>query len=431
MYLKKPAHVPKILNSMEEIKRDFYLNQLIAGKQNGLIKIVTGIRRCGKSYILFKMFRKHLIDKGVNSDHILSIAFDDVLNEEYCNPKTLLLYIKSQIKDASIYYVLLDEVQMVENFEGALNSLLHIENVDVYVTGSNSKFLSSDIATEFRGRGDEIRIYPLSFSEYLSAYNGDKYDAWRDYVTYGGLPLILSLETNQQKINYLKNLYSTLYLKDLIDRNGIKKPTEFDTLVKVMASSIGSPCNPNKLSNTFKSEEKTVLSSFTIDSYLRMMQDAFLLEKACRYDIKGKKYIGTLSKYYFVDMGLRNSLLDFRQIEETHLMENVIYNELRSRGYLVDVGLVDIRTRTEAHGMIRKQFEVDFVVNSGSKRYYIQSALALPSEEKLNQESASLKLISDNFQKIIIVKDNIISHHNDDGILFVNLFDFLLNKFQL
>lgn len=283
--------MPKILNSMKEIKRDFYLNQLIAGKQNGLIKIVTGIRRCGKSYILFKMFRKHLIDKGVNPDHILSIAFDDVLNEEYCNPKTLLLYIKSQIKDASIYYVLLDEVQMVENFEGALNSLLHIENVDVYVTGSNSKFLSSDIATEFRGRGDEIRIYPLSFSEYLSAYNGDKYDAWRDYVTYGGLPLILSLETNQQKINYLKNLYSTLYLKDLIDRNGIKKPTEFDTLVKVMASSIGSPCNPNKLCNTFKSEEKTVLSSFTIDSYLRMMQDAFLLEKLVGMISKGKNIL--------------------------------------------------------------------------------------------------------------------------------------------
>ena len=414
-----------------EIKRDRYLNTLISKEHNGLIKVITGMRRCGKSYLLFTLFKEHLLSEGVAEDHIIEIAFDAFENRKYRDPDVLYPYLKEQIKDDAMYYVLLDEIQLLGEFESILNSLIRMKNVDVYVTGSNSKFLSSDIATEFRGRGDEIRIYPLSFSEYLSAYNGDKYDAWRDYVTYGGLPLILSLETNQQKINYLKNLYSTLYLKDLIDRNGIKKPTEFDTLVKVMASSIGSPCNPNKLSNTFKSEEKTGLSSFTIDSYLRMMQDAFLLEKACRYDIKGKKYIGTLSKYYFVDMGLRNSLLDFRQIEETHLMENVIYNELRSRGYLVDVGLVDIRTRTEAHGMIRKQFEVDFVVNIGSKRYYIQSALALPSEEKINQESASLKLISDNFQKIIIVKDNIISHHNDDGILFVNLFDFLLNKFQL
>ena len=414
-----------------EIKRDAYLQQLIERKDNGMIKVITGIRRCGKSFLLFTIFKRYLLENGVDVDHIIEIALDGIENEELKDPKMCFKYIKDAVKDDGRYYLLLDEVQFMPRFEEVLNSLLRMNNIDVYVTGSNSKFLSSDIVTEFRGRGDEIRIYPLSFSEYLSAYNGDKYDAWRDYVTYGGLPLILSLETNQQKINYLKNLYSTLYLKDLIDRNGIKKPTEFDTLLKVMASSIGSPCNPNKLSNTFKSEEKTVLSSFTIDSYLRMMQDAFLLEKACRYDIKGKKYIGTLSKYYFVDMGLRNSLLDFRQIEETHLMENVIYNELRSRGYFVDVGLVDIRTRTEAHGMIRKQFEVDFVVNSGSKRYYIQSALALPSEEKINQESASLKLISDNFQKIIIVKDNIISHHNDDGILFVNLFDFLLNKFQL
>lgn len=413
---------------MKEIKRNSYLKQLISGKQNGLIKIVTGIRRCGKSYLLFKIFRNHLLEQGVTPDHIISLALDDILNEEYCDPKKLVLYIKENIKDSQIHYVLLDEVQMVDNFVGALNSLLHIDNVDVYVAGSNSKFLSSDIATEFRGRGDEIRIYPLSFSEFLSEYNGDKNDAWRDYITYGGLPLILSLESSQQKSNYLYNLYQTVYLKDLIDRNGIKKAVEFDALTKVMASSIGSPCNPNKLSNTFKSVSNTDLSSITIDNYLGFLQDAFLLEKASRYDIKGKKYIGTLSKYYFVDMGLRNCLLGFRQIEETHLMENVIYNELRSRGYLVDVGVVETRTRTENQGMLRKQLEIDFVVNNGSKRYYIQSALSLPNEEKIEQEMASLKNVSDSFQKIIIVKDNIVPHHNESGILFINLYDFLLNR---
>lgn len=413
---------------MKEIKRNSYLKQLISGKQNGLIKIVTGIRRCGKSYLLFKIFRNHLLEQGVTPDHIISLALDDILNEEYCDPKKLVLYIKENIKDSQIHYVLLDEVQMVDNFVGALNSLLHIDNVDVYVTGSNSKFLSSDIATEFRGRGDEIRIYPLSFSEFLSEYNGDKNDAWRDYITYGGLPLILSLESSQQKSNYLHNLYQTVYLKDLIDRNGIKKAVEFDALTKVMASSIGSPCNPNKLSNTFKSVSNTDLSSITIDNYLGFLQDAFLLEKASRYDIKGKKYIGTLSKYYFVDMGLRNCLLGFRQIEETHLMENVIYNELRSRGYLVDVGVVETRTRTENQGMLRKQLEIDFVVNNGSKRYYIQSALSLPNEEKIEQEMASLTNVSDSFQKIIIVKDNIVPHHNESGILFINLYDFLLNR---
>lgn len=413
---------------MKEIKRNSYLKQLISGKQNGLIKIVTGIRRCGKSYLLFKIFRNHLLEQGVTPDHIISLALDDILNEEYCDPKKLVLYIKENIKDSQIHYVLLDEVQMVDNFVGALNSLLHIDNVDVYVTGSNSKFLSSDIATEFRGRGDEIRIYPLSFSEFLSEYNGDKNDAWRDYITYGGLPLILSLESSQQKSNYLHNLYQTVYLKDLIDRNGIKKAVEFDALTKVMASSIGSPCNPNKLSNTFKSVSNTDLSSITIDNYLGFLQDAFLLEKASRYDIKGKKYIGTLSKYYFVDMGLRNCLLGFRQIEETHLMENVIYNELRSRGYLVNVGVVETRTRTENQGMLRKQLEIDFVVNNGSKRYYIQSALSLPNEEKIEQEMASLKNVSDSFQKIIIVKDNIVPHHNESGILFINLYDFLLNR---
>ncbi len=413
---------------MQEIKRDNYLKQLISNRQNGLIKIITGIRRCGKSYLLFKMFKRYLTDEGVSLDHIIAIAFDDILNEEYYDPKRLVSYIKSQIKDDNQYYLLLDEVQMIGNFTGALNSLLHIDNVDIYVTGSNSKFLSSDIATEFRGRGIEIRIFPLSFQEYYSVYEGDKYDAWRDYITYGGLPLILSLETSQQKISYLQSLYTTVYLKDLIERNGIKKVSEFNTLTKVMASSIGSPCNPNKLSNTFKSVENVELSSLTIDTYLGYLENAFLIEKASRYDIKGKRYIGTLSKYYFVDMGLRNSLLDFRQVEETHLMENVIYNELRNRGYLVDVGLVEVRTRTKEEGMKRKQLEVDFVVNKGSQRYYIQSALALPDQEKMKQEAASLNHIPDNFQKIIIVKDNIVAHHNEAGIMCMSLFDFLLKQ---
>lgn len=416
---------------MKEIKRDHYLKQLISNQQNGLIKIITGIRRCGKSYLLFKMFKRYLLNEGISQDHIITIALDDILNEEYYDPKRLVSYIKEKIKDDNLYYLLLDEVQMVNNFVGALNSLLHIDNVDIYVTGSNSKFLSSDVATEFRGRGIEIRVFPLSFSEYFSVYEGDKYDAWRDYITYGGLPLILSLETSQQKIAYLKTLYSTVYLKDLIERNNIKKGSEFDTLAKVIASSIGSPCNPNKLSNTFKSVENVELSSFTIDTYLDYLQNAFLIEKASRYDIKGKRYIGTLSKYYFVDTGLRNSLLDFRQVEETHLMENVIYNELRSRGYLVDVGLVEVRTRTKEEGMKRKQLEVDFVVNKGSKRYYIQSALALPDQEKMKQESASLNHISDNFQKIIIVKDNIVTYHNETGIMCISLFDFLLNHDSL
>lgn len=415
---------------MKQIRRDIYLNQLIEGMGNGLIKIVTGIRRCGKSYLLFTLFRNYLIMHGVNADHIIDIALDDVLNEEFLNPRALLLYIKERIKDGGTYYVLLDEVQMMDNFVGALNSLLRLPNVDVYVTGSNSRFLSSDIATEFRGRGDEIRIHPLSFAEYMSVYDGDRLDAWRDYIIFGGLPLVVGLDSNQKKMTYLKNLYSTVYLKDLIERNNVKKHSDFDSLTRIMASSIGSPCNPNRLSNTFKSVEHTELSTETIGQYLLFMQDAFLLEKSMRFDIKGKRYIGTLPKYYFSDMGLRNALLDFRQNEETHLMENVIYNELRIRGFLVDVGMVEVRT-TEGGSSTRRQLEVDFVANMGSQRYYIQSALALPDSDKLAQESASLDRIPDNFKKIIIVKDNIVPWHNDRGYLMLGLFDFLLKPESL
>ncbi len=414
-----------------EIKRPFYLNQLISGRHNGLIKIVTGIRRCGKSYLLFNLFYDYLRSQGISRDHIIELALDDVLNEEYLDPKALVLYIKANIKDDETHYVLLDEVQMVRNFTGALNSLLHIRNIDVYVTGSNSRFLSSDIATEFRGRGDEIRVRPLSFAEYLTAYEGTREDAWRDYITYGGLPHILSLDADEKKVGYLRNIYKTLYLKDIIERNKIKKTEELDSLVRIMASGIGAPCNPNKLSNTFKSEAKSDLSALTISNFLEHLQEAFIIEKALRYDIKGKKYVGTLSKYYFSDNGVRNGILDFRQTEETHLMENVIYNELRMRGFLVDVGMVEVRSREDGANATRRQLEVDFVANQGSRRYYIQSALALPTPEKTAQESASLLHVNDNFKKVIIVKDNIVPHHNDNGILLLSLYDFLLHPDSL
>lgn len=423
--------MPKISIRMKVIQRQHYLNQLISGQGNGLIKVITGIRRCGKSFLLFNIFYDYLLSQGVREDHIIKIALDDLLNEDYRNPRKLLSYIKNYIKDTSVYYILLDEVQMIDSFVGVLNSLLHISNADVYVTGSNSKFLSTDIATEFRGRGDEIRIYPLSFAEYLSAYDGEKFDAWRDYCMYGGLPLILNIDSVQKKSVYLRNLYNTVYKKDLIERHNIKKEDEFDSLAKIMASSIGALCNPNKLSNTFTSVGHVELRAETISSYLSYMQDAFLLEKTQRFDIKGKKYIGTLSKYYFTDTGLRNALLDFRQQEESHLMENIIYNELRIRGFLVDVGQVELRSYSKTNGTIRKQFEVDFVANLGSKRYYIQSALSIPDSDKMAQESASLINISDSFKKVIVVKDNIVPWHNDNGILILNLFDFLLRPDSL
>ena len=409
------------------IQREIYLNQLISGMHNGLIKVVTGIRRSGKSYLLFKLFREYLHSQGVDDKHIIALALDDVLNEEYLQAKALVLYIKSQITDSNMHYVLLDEVQMVDGFVKALNSLLHIDNVDVYVTGSNSKFLSSDIATEFRGRGDEIHVWPLTFAEYTSAFQGSKEDAWRNFSTYGGLPQILSFDSVQKKMEYLRNVYQTTYLRDLIERNDIKKTSEFDTLTRIIASSIGTSTNPSKLSNTFRSVEKVDLSHETICRFLDYLQDAFVIEKALRYDIKGKKYIGTLPKYYFSDIGVRNALLDFRQIEETHIMENIIYNELRTRGFLVDVGSVEVRTREGANNPTRRQLEVDFVCNYGSNRYYIQSALSMPTQEKIEQESASLRNIADSFKKIIIVKDNIEPYHNEQGILLINLFDFLLN----
>ena len=411
-----------------KITRNFYLNQLIQGKQNGLIKIITGIRRCGKSYLLFNLFYQHLISVGVNDDHIIKIALDDIESSTLRDPLALYRHIKEKMVDNDLYYILLDEIQLVPHFEDVLNSFLRIENADVYVTGSNSKFLSSDIITEFRGRSDEIRLYPLSLSEYCSGTGLKPADAWKDYYTFGGLPHILSLETDKKKLDYLYNLFESVYMIDILERHKIKKQSEIEDLVRITASNIGAPTNSTKLSNTFKSVKKVAISHNTIDRYLGYMIDAFIIEKAMRFDIKGKKYIGSLSKYYFTDMGLRNAVLGLRQQEESHIMENIIYNELRRRGCKVDVGIVDQRIVDSNGKWQRKQFEVDFVVNEGSKRYYIQSALSIPDEEKRKQEIASLLRIGDSFQKIIIVKDDIKSWTDENGIQIMGLFDFLMGE---
>lgn len=422
------AILPKFFNEATmQIQRNFYLQQLIDGRRNGLIKIITGIRRCGKSYLLFTLFYQYLKANGIAEDHIIKIALDDIESADLREPLALYRYIKGQMKDASLYYILLDEVQLVARFEEVLNSLLRIDNADVYVTGSNSRFLSSDIITEFRGRGDEIHLYPLSLSEYCDGTGQRPIDAWKDYYTYGGLPHVLSLETEKKKIDYLANLFESVYLIDILERHRIKNKSEFEELLRIVASGIGAPTNTTKLSNTFKSVKKVNISYNTIDKYLGYMQEAFILEKATRYDIKGKKYIGSLSKYYFTDMGIRNVLLGLRQQEESHIMENVIYNELRRRGCKVDVGMVEQRSIDTSGNWQRKQLEVDFVVNEGSQRYYIQSALALPDEDKRKQEMASLLRINDSFKKIIIVKDDIKPWTDENGILTIGLIDFLMD----
>ena len=409
-----------------EIKRDYYLNKLIQHKKNGLVKIVTGVRRCGKSYLLFKLFRDHLLESGIKNDHIISVALDDYGNRQLLDPDELYRYVKGRIVDDEDHYILLDEIQLVNNFESVVNGFLHIPNADVYVTGSNSKFLSSDVVTEFRGRGDEIRIFPLNFSEFYSAYGGDFNDAWLMFCNYGGMPLCLSMQTQADKAKYLTNLFEATYLADIINRNKLRGNVEINELTDILASSIGSLTNPLKLSNTFASTKSVKLSANTISAYLGYLQDAFLIEKALRYDIKGKKYINTPAKYYFVDMGLRNARLAFRQQEYTHIMENVIYNELRSRGYSVDVGIVETVSK-ESDAWVRKPLEVDFVVNLGNRRYYIQSAYDIPSEEKMQQEQASLLSINDAFRKIVIVNRPILSGYNEQGILMLSLSDFLLD----
>ena len=413
------------------IKRDIHLKKLIDSKHNGMIKVVTGIRRCGKSYLLFNLFCQHLKEAGIADDHIIKVDLEDRRNKELRDPDALLRYIDSHMTDQQMYYILLDEVQHVNEFEDVLNSYLKIENADVYVTGSNSRFLSTDVITEFRGRGDEIRIAPLCFREFMSVYQGTKEKGLEEYMLYGGLPKILDYPTIERKAEYLKGLFKKTYLTDIKERYRIKNDDELKELIDIVASSIGGLTNPTKLENTFQTVKHSNLSHTTIKVYLDMLQDSFILEKAVRYDIKGRKYIDTPAKYYFSDLGLRNARINFRQYEETHLMENLIYNELRLRGMSVDVGVV-VKNEKDTNGIsVRKQLEVDFVCNQGSQRYYIQSALRLPDEEKREQEVRSLKSINDSFRKFVITEDLISRYLDNDGITYMNIYEFLLDENSL
>lgn len=413
------------------IARDKYLRDLINHMNNGMIKVVTGIRRSGKSYLLFKLFYEYLLSQGVLESHIIKIELDQRKNRIYRDPDVILDYIETLIEDDKQYYILLDEVQMLNDFEEVLNSLLHISNVDIYVTGSNSKFLSKDVITEFRGRGDEIHVFPLTFKEFMQVYDGDMYRGFADYIVYGGLPLISTMKTETQKVNYLTNLFNETYLKDIIERNHIEKTQELENLINVLASAIGSLTNPPKIQATFKSSIGSAISINTIRQYIEYLEDAFIISKAQRYNVKGRKYIGTPLKYYFEDIGLRNARLGFRQVEETHLMENIIYNELRYRGYSVDVGVVEKREMSENGKQIRKALEIDFVANLGSQRYYIQSALSMPTPEKQIQEKTSLINVADSFKKIIIVKDIVNVKRDENGIVTMSIYDFLLKENSL
>lgn len=417
--------------NLVNIARDKYLRDLINRMNNGMIKVVTGIRRSGKSYLLFKLFYEYLLSQGVLESHIIKIELDQRKNRIYRDPDVLLDYIETLIEDDKQYYILLDEVQMLNDFEEVLNSLLHISNVDIYVTGSNSKFLSKDVITEFRGRGDEIHVFPLTFKEFMQVYDGDMYRGFADYIVYGGLPLISTMKTETQKVNYLTNLFNETYLKDIIERNHIEKTQELEDLINVLASAIGSLTNPPKIQATFKSSIGLAISINTIRQYIEYLEDAFIISKAQRYNVKGRKYIGTPLKYYFEDIGLRNARLGFRQVEETHLMENIIYNELRYRGYSVDVGVVEKREMSENGKQIRKALEIDFVANLGSQRYYIQSALSMPTPEKQIQEKTSLINVADSFKKIIIVKDIVNVKRDENGIVTMSIYDFLLKENSL
>ena len=414
-----------------EINRDIYLQKLINRMHNGMIKVITGIRRSGKSYLVFTIFKDYLKSQGVMDDHIIAIELDMYENEKYRDPDTILGYIKSRLTDEGDYYIFLDEVQLLSKFESVLNSFLRMSNVDVYVTGSNSKFLSKDVITEFRGRGDEVHVYPVSFSEYMEVFGGDKYEGWSSYVSFGGLPLTITMATDEQRMKYLTRLFEETYVKDIIERNHIEKIQEMNDLINVLASGIGSLTNASKIEATFKSVIKSDISLNTIRAYIEHLKDAFIINEVNRYDVKGRKYIGTPLKYYFEDVGLRNARLGFRQVEETHLMENIIYNELRMRGFRVDIGVVVKRGRTEEGVQEKKQLEIDFVANMGSKRYYIQSAFSLPDAEKRAQEKASLINVGDSFKKIVIVKDVVKPLHDDDGILTMSIYDFLLDENSL
>lgn len=414
-----------------EIQRDAYLHQLIQRKNNGMIKVVTGIRRCGKSYLLFTIFKKHLLASGVGADHIIEIALDSIENEALRDPIVCYQYIRDAMRDGGQYYLLLDEVQFMPRFEEVLNSLLRLSNIDVYVTGSNSRFLSSDIVTEFRGRGDEVRIYPLSFSEFYSAYDGEYDEAWDDYMVYGGLPQVALFRSERQKAEYLKNIFTNVYLRDVIERNRIQSVDEIGILVDVLASAIGAPTNPTKIANTFATERRMSYTNKTISSHIDHLADAFLISKASRYDIKGRKYIGANLKYYFTDLGLRNARLNFRQQEPTHIMENIVYNELLVRGYNVDVGVVELFDKDKTGKRVRKQLEVDFVVNRGNQRYYIQVAYDMTSEEKQDQEFHSLRSIPDSFKKIVIVNGTKKPWRNEEGFVIMGMKHFLLNPESL
>lgn len=415
----------------KEIKRDYYLEQLIIRKGNGLIKILTGIRRCGKSYLLRTLFKNHLIKSGVDENHIIEMAFDLYDNIEYRNPKIFYPWSIEQLKDGEKYYFLLDEVQMLNDFVSVLNGLADKKNCDVYVTGSNAKFLSKDIATEFGGRGDEVHMYPLSFSEFMTAYEGNRYDGWNEYVTYGGIPLVVLAETEEQKMKILDNLFEETYLNDIKNRNKIRNVGEMKMVLDVLSSAIGSLTNPSKLQKTFKSVNQSKITATTITKYIEYLEDAFLIEEANRYDIKGKSYIGTPLKYYFMDIGLRNSRIKYRQMEVTHSMENVIFNELRMRGFSVDVGNLTIVEKGKAGKLVKKQLEVDFICNKGSKKYYIQSSYRLATAEKIEQEIRPFLKINDSFKKIVITSDTPKPFYNEDGILMMNVYDFLLNADSL
>ena len=414
-----------------EIKRDYYLDQLVKRQNNGLIKIVTGIRRCGKSFLLRTLFKKYLLENGVDEDHIVEMAFDLFDNIDYRDPKKFYPWAKEQIKDDGQYYFLLDEVQLLGEFVSVLNGLADKKNCDVYVTGSNARFLSKDIATEFGGRGDEIHMYPLSFSEFMTVYKGNRYDGWNEYITFGGIPLVVLAETEEQKMALLNNLLKETYIRDIVTRNKIRNVSEMESLLDVLSSAIGSLTNPNKLQKTFKSVNKSNITATTVTKYIEYLEDAFLIEESRRYDIKGKSYIGTPLKYYFMDMGLRNARINFRQMEVTHLMENVIYNELRMRGYSVDVGNLKLVEQGKDGKLVKKQLEVDFICNKGSKKYYIQSAYILGTEEKMAQEIRPFLKINDSFKKIVITSDTPKPFYSDDGILMMNVYDFLLDPDSL
>ena len=411
-----------------EIKRDYYLEQLISRMDNGLIKVVTGIRRCGKSYLLRTLFKKYLLEQGVSEDHIIEMAFDLYDNIEFRDPKVFYPWVKEQLKDGEKYFILLDEVQMLDEFVSVLNGLADKKNCDVFVTGSNAKFLSRDIATEFGGRGDEIHMYPLSFSEFMSVYDGHYYDGWNEYITYGGIPIVVLADTDEQKMALLDNLFKETYIRDIASRNKVRNVGEMETLLNILSSAIGSLTNPNKLQKTFKSVNQSKITATTITKYIEYLEDSFLIEEAKRFDIKGKSYIGTPMKYYFMDMGLRNARLNFRQMEVTHSMENVIYNELRKRGYRVDVGNIMIVEPGKNGKTVKKQLEVDFICSKGSKKYYIQSAYSLETEEKMAQEIRPFTKINDSFKKIVITSNTPKPFYNDDGILMMSVFDFLLNQ---